>query len=136
MSQLDTNTTNLQSILETINALPEAGSGGGGGSVETCTVTAIKEGPGTSAFTEIIVTRYINGQFVASTITDFTYTSSRVGSEYTIGDVVCGSIAYIEVNGSPGGVYAHASATPIKTASSIFQITASAGGTSNFILSM
>lgn len=43
MSQLDANTTNLQSILDAINALPEAGIGGGGGSVETCTVTITQE---------------------------------------------------------------------------------------------
>lgn len=37
MSQLTTNTTSLQAILDAVNALPEAGSGGGA-SVETCTV--------------------------------------------------------------------------------------------------
>lgn len=37
MSQLETNTTDLQAILAQVNALPDAGSGGGG--VETCTVT-------------------------------------------------------------------------------------------------
>lgn len=35
MSNLTNNTTSLQEILETVNALPEAG---GGGAVETCTV--------------------------------------------------------------------------------------------------
>lgn len=40
MSQLKTNTTNLQTILAQVNALPDAGSGSGGsGDVATCTVT-------------------------------------------------------------------------------------------------
>ena len=37
MSQLTTNTASLQEILATVNALPEAGSGGT--AIETCTVT-------------------------------------------------------------------------------------------------
>jgi hypothetical protein len=38
-TDLQTNNTNLQSILDTINNLPEAGSGGGSdASVDTCTV--------------------------------------------------------------------------------------------------
>ena len=36
---LNSNTTGLEEILASVNALPDAGSGGGGGSVETCTVT-------------------------------------------------------------------------------------------------
>ena len=39
MNKVQTNNTNLQTILDTVNALPNAGSGGGGGAVETCTVT-------------------------------------------------------------------------------------------------
>lgn len=37
MSKIEQNTTDLQAILAAVNSLPEAG--GGGGSVETCTVT-------------------------------------------------------------------------------------------------
>lgn len=38
-ADLQSNNVDLQSILATINALPEAGGGGGSGSIETCTVT-------------------------------------------------------------------------------------------------
>ena len=38
MSNLTTNTTTIQNLISKINNLPSAGSGGGG-SVETCTVT-------------------------------------------------------------------------------------------------
>lgn len=37
-TELQSNNADLQTILNKVNALPEAG-GGGGGSVETCTVT-------------------------------------------------------------------------------------------------
>lgn len=37
--------TNLQALINTANALPDAGSGGsGGGSVETCTITITPDG--------------------------------------------------------------------------------------------
>ena len=44
MSQLTTNTSSLQAILATVNALPEAGSGGGSGG-GTCTVEILAVGP-------------------------------------------------------------------------------------------
>ena len=37
--QIQQHNTTLQALIDTANALPEAGSGSGGGSVETCTVT-------------------------------------------------------------------------------------------------
>lgn len=41
---ISTNNENLQAILEAVNSLPEAGSGGGGsGNVETCEVTFVHE---------------------------------------------------------------------------------------------
>lgn len=45
MANFTNNTTQLQNLLAKVNALPEAGSGGGasGGSVDTCTVTIITE---------------------------------------------------------------------------------------------
>lgn len=45
LTQLQTNNTNLQACINKANALPEAGSGGGGGSVETCTVNISSEIP-------------------------------------------------------------------------------------------
>lgn len=61
-TQLQTNNTNLDSLISKINAaknvaasLPEAGSGGGG-SIELCTVTITMDGPPTD---EIIY--YTNG---------------------------------------------------------------------------
>lgn len=43
-TELQSNNVDLQTILNKVNALPEAGGGGGGGSVETCTVTFTKWG--------------------------------------------------------------------------------------------
>lgn len=56
MSNLNNNTTQLESLLVKINALPDADSGGG--SVETCTVTVSMSGLGATFF----VTAYENGQ--------------------------------------------------------------------------
>lgn len=38
-SRLQTNNTNLQALINKANALPDAGSGGSGANIETCTVT-------------------------------------------------------------------------------------------------
>lgn len=46
-NDLTQNNTDLQAILATVNALPEAG-GGGGGAVETCTVEIVAEVPAMS----------------------------------------------------------------------------------------
>ena len=54
-TDLQSNNVDLQSILNTINSLPEAGSGGGG--IETCTVT-IKN-------TDTIVPLYIDWIYAA-----------------------------------------------------------------------
>ena len=44
-SRLQTNNTNLQALINKANALPEAGGGGSGGSVNTCTVTVLYPEP-------------------------------------------------------------------------------------------
>lgn len=57
MSQLNNNTTALQEILATVNALPEAG--GSGGSVETCTVTLTIAPGSTSTIPAYCATCYV-----------------------------------------------------------------------------
>lgn len=49
-SELQSNNVDLQTVLDKVNALPDAGSGGSGGgvSVETCTVTVEKTASGGS----------------------------------------------------------------------------------------
>ena len=43
MSKIKNNTSGLQAILDAVNELPNAGSGGGGGSAEPCTVNVVYE---------------------------------------------------------------------------------------------
>jgi len=86
----------LQSILETVNNLPSAGSGGG--IVETCTLTVNrlfpKESVGGSTTTangnyvpNIVASVYRNGEFSTETYT----TEDGEANNIVIEDVVCGS---------------------------------------------
>lgn len=79
-TELQSNNTDLQSILDTINALPDAGSDGT--SVETCTVTINLSGLSISSYCATI---YRNGSVGNNCV--FTTTSSS----FTIENVVCGS---------------------------------------------
>lgn len=45
MSQLTTNTTTIDECIALANSLPEAGSGGGGSTIETCNVEFVLESP-------------------------------------------------------------------------------------------
>ena len=54
-TRLQTNNTNLQALIDKANALPEAGSGGGG--VETCTVTLTV----TTGIARYGATKYVDG---------------------------------------------------------------------------
>ena len=62
-TRLQTNNTNLQELINKANALPDAGSGGGG-SVETCTVTLSSDAP--SSGTESVY--YTNGSNEVQTV--------------------------------------------------------------------
>lgn len=83
-NKLSTNNTDLASILNTINNLPEAGSGGsGGGSVDTCTVTL--NSTYASNMASITATIVENGEIKIKTVSNINSTS------YTINNVLCGS---------------------------------------------
>lgn len=61
MSKLEQNTTSLDEVLAMVNALPDAGSGGGGGaSVETCNVYFEFE----STPVAMSYMTYVNGAYV------------------------------------------------------------------------
>lgn len=67
-SQLQTNNENLQSLIDKANALPDAGSGGGGGSVETYNVSITNNG------NQVVEMAYIDATDV------WCYTNISVGS--------------------------------------------------------
>lgn len=94
-SDLQSNNTDLQSILDTINSLPEAGSGGG--SVETCTVTITSNDGSASVLEAISYTTY------SSDDTTY-YTEIAQSLPITLTDVKCGTaINIMFFNG--GGVF-------------------------------
>lgn len=64
-TKIEQNTTDLQAILDAVNALPEAGSGGssGGGSIETCDCEFACDAPSMDDATVY----YVNGNMEVST---------------------------------------------------------------------
>lgn len=65
-TRLQTNNTNLQTLINKANSLPEAGGSGGGGSVEMCTVTIVVNAPNFNDFT--VYSSDSNLQIVTTTI--------------------------------------------------------------------
>ena len=82
-TDLQSNNTDLQAILDTINALPEAGSSGGG-SVETCTVTITS-----STYIEYLCATVATTEGISGCL----YNSGGIGDvvTYTIENVLCNS---------------------------------------------
>ena len=115
MSQLTQNTTDLDALIAKANALPDAG---GGGSVETCTVTI----SGTSAV--IGCTVFKNNEIS---------TAYNTGSSVTFENVVCGSaitipgvyITYDATDGEFVNIGAHPIYKAPTTAGAIATVTVS-----------
>ena len=87
-TDLQANNANLQSILNTINNLPEAG--GSGASVETCTVTISTADSGFDIYFNTIDE---NGD---ATINTAEWVSDRMVSFATLTNVICGSIIILK----------------------------------------
>lgn len=90
MSTLKTNTSTIQSLIEQINALPDAGSDSGKVAVETCTVVLATYdfGDGSSILSGYSASKYVDGQVIVEYICPGTYSGS---SYVTIENVICGS---------------------------------------------
>lgn len=71
-SRLQTNNTNLQALIDKANALPDAGGGSGGGSVETCAVGFVNSSETTCS---VYGTYYENGAFSSYPISISTMSS-------------------------------------------------------------
>lgn len=94
MSQLTTNTTSLQAILDAVNALPEAG---GGASIETCTVK-IMSGDDLNQYYGCVATVLADGV----TTVDFESYAGGVQNSFfnkTFSDCVCGSGLTVNATG-------------------------------------
>lgn len=87
-NKLSTNNTDLASILNTINNLPEAGGGSGGGSVETCSVDFwhcfMLGGIGWVFKHLVTYTKLVDGEIT-------TVSEIYNGMEFSLSDVVVGS---------------------------------------------
>lgn len=99
-TQLQTNNTVLDALITRVSAakdvaasLPEAGSDGSGGSVETCTVVInhpFIAGNTNECINSYFATTYIDGQYSADYALNGVYTS-----QVTISNVICGTVLYI-----------------------------------------
>ena len=83
------NIAGLQSILETVNSLPEAGSGGGGGTLETCTVTVTAN-----------ISDFENAQIVYTTVENGVVTAKREIAYNKSFSCLCGSAIIVHETGS------------------------------------
>ena len=87
-TRLQTNNTNLQTLIDKANALPDAGSGSGG-SVETCTVIF-------TCFDSIegyAYTAYENNEITAKG--ELNHSVGTNPTSMTFSNVVCGSAIYV-----------------------------------------
>lgn len=91
---LSSNTTSLQSILDAVNALPDASSGGGSESIPTCTVAVTCTA--SSVLMETTHTLGSNGMLSVNYSTDLISESMQTVS---IGDVVCNTLFGIGLTG-------------------------------------
>ena len=93
MSKLEQNTTSLDEVLAMVNALPNAG--GGGASVETCTIVITNDitskGAGLQCWG---FTVFENGE-IKNTVYTWNDGDTIVQSKYVFENVVCGSVCYI-----------------------------------------
>ena len=129
MSQLERNTTTMQTILATVNALPEAGSGGA--SIETCTVTV--ECNALANYRPYYISYMTNEDVPAKVITNNSSTS------VTLQNVLCGSVitvSFYSTIGSPLFLGNTTNAELIACrnyAFCAFRITAPSGGSATII---
>lgn len=91
---LTTNTTALQSILDAVNALPEAGSGGGA-SIDTCSISFSTDG--VAYITQFIVTVLVDGAVKTSI---FRCSDHDYDDYYpSLSNVVCGTTIMMILGG-------------------------------------
>ena len=96
MSKLEQNTTSLDEVLAMVNALPDVGGGGGGASVETCTVTlrGTDMDNATGILTGYMLTAYENGEIITKQLLNSSFGEQGLfyGTGTIIENVVCGSL--------------------------------------------
>lgn len=123
-TRLQTNNTNLQSLIDKANSLPDISSGGSA-SIETCTVNITSDN---NAIANYMFVTFENDQI--GCVYKMTVGSST-STPMTVSNVVCGSIAYIM------GTYSFTGFTMnncekiarISTSSAMIKFTADANGT-------
>ena len=96
---ISTNNENLQAILNTVNSLPDAGSGGGGSTPETCDATIVYTGYGAPTNAYYLYTKYENGSIESAYIQ---YTDDQQNN-VILHNAVVGSIFCVMPYGRWGG---------------------------------
>lgn len=91
ITKLQSNNTGLQSILETVNNLPE---GGGGTDIQTCTVE-VTIYMGSPTIKDILYTKFEDGVMSAVYI-------PQMNPPFTLNNVICGSCIHLYNYGDRG----------------------------------
>ena len=94
---LSGNTEKITELISKINALPEAGSGGGsGGGVETCSIRLVCTTRDIYGYTYLA---YRDGAFVPVSTFSSTTTGAVKGTlDVTLDDVVCNGFIYVQTS--------------------------------------
>lgn len=121
-SELQSNNVDLQTVLDKVKSLPDAGSGGsgGGGAVETCTLVLVNDWVNEFCFA---VTRFVDGE-----ITDNNWDNTVWdGDSMTIENVLCNSSVGI-VQPPFTGDFAYSLSGADTIEHGVYKITAPSGG--------
>ena len=89
---LQTNNSSLEEIITQLNAMPDAGSGSGGTSVETCTISITFH---SASIGQYVFTTYENGAFSGA----YRMSTTTSLTSITIPNVVVGSMFYVSYSG-------------------------------------
>ena len=126
-SDLQNINTSLQSILDTVNALPDAGSGGGG-NIETCTVEIISQSGSAFAYGCNVINADGEKESIGEDFnTDFVTSIENVECNSIFG-MLCTNVDFL------GYTTTNATMVASRGGSAIFRIDAPSGETATIVL--
>ena len=93
-TQLQTNNTQLASLIQTLQGKAAGGGSSGGGSVETCSIRLICNTSDVYGYSYLA---YRDGQFVPVFVSYYNNVGNTSKIDVTLPDVICGGYIYVTV---------------------------------------